>query len=652
VTVEQGAPLAVVRKLVNPNKDAKGDPKATGAAQPKAAKASKAGVAPAAFDTGALDPATGKIRLNLSQDGGDATARYLRANLGSGPTSLIFYSQDRPVRCPRIGEHGYIPLPPVIKQPGGVEGVEGVVHVHHSAAQVRTATESGIRVMIEEAYSVGRPKWQEINSAWEWNTSLMTPAVMASVMGGFDNGISEGDGGGGQMGGLGHLRGVVHTPVLLGDGTVLTAPGLHRPSGLVFMPLSQAEESYEITDFPTAEQVDAARATLLFPFSEYPFVTDADYGNMIGSMLMPWLREVLPTGSTRLFVLIDAPMPGAGKTGLLKTLIAVHDGEVVADMPHGDPDEMRKVLAALLLTTTGGVIGFDNLTGVIRSAPLEAMITSNRMRYRRLGKNDESHELINNRLIVGTSNNAKVGGDLGRRTLRVTINPNTPQPWGRTFDFEPEAWLRENRMEYITAGLTLIRAWVAAGRPLGTSDRSDTFDAPIATVRGIFAVCGIDLPYAQPRVNEAGAVIEQSDDDDTLGALLDSLRNARGVGTENCFTSGDIISDVLARAVPSDLLPSKTVDQLDGGRALAASKSLGMWLAHRIGRFADGLCLRHTRPIKGVNRNKNVYWVEESAVAPPREGEDAPGEVPDIPDGGEARRLHAVSSGKSGSTWV
>lgn len=63
-----------------------------------------------------------------------------------------------------------------------------------------------------------------------------------------------------------------------------------------------------------------------------------------------------------------------------------------------------------------------------------------------------------------------MSSELARRIVRVRSDASQDRPWLRRGFRHPDLrlWARANRGELVWASLTLIQAWLARGRPLGT----------------------------------------------------------------------------------------------------------------------------------------------------------------------------------------
>ncbi|MCX4468744.1 hypothetical protein OOK41_00160 [Micromonospora sp. NBC_01655] len=147
-----------------------------------------------------------------------------------------------------------------------------------------------------------------------------------------------------------------------------------------------------------------------------------------------------------------------------------------AELPEDDA-ELRKQITAILSITTGPVVVLDNVSGALKSSTLAGLLTTDLWDDRPLGSTSWTRS-TNDRIWTVTGNNISIGGDLPRRTIRTVIDPGQPNPELRTgFAIDNlEGWVKERRGELLHALLTLVRAWVAAGKPLPVERASDTPD--------------------------------------------------------------------------------------------------------------------------------------------------------------------------------
>ena len=497
-------------------------------------------------------------------------ADWLREELGQGKLAGIFRRGDALVHTPRIGEHGYVPS----KDLGLVDA---------GPAQVRPVTTVGIKSLIEARYQC----WKNIQVPDGDDGKRKRIKVRALFPQSSAQSACESARLGEHAPSLKTLHGVTHTPMLRPDGTILYTPGYDAATGFLYLPERGLDLQW-IPDRPTPEQIVGAVELILTPIAEFPFVSDDDRATWIGLLFTPLLRPLLP-GPYQLGV-ITATNPGSGKTKLAKMIRATHGGVLRGEMPR-DADELRKSITAALMDTTGPVVAFDNLTGVIRSSVLESLLTSADWTDRYLGQN-KSITAPNDRLWLATGNNAQFGGDLARRIATVRLDPPEANPHLRKFKIDLDAWMYKCRGELLTALLVVARGWVLAGMP-SDNVRSDDYGRWVGGLRGLLGWA--DFPGTFGGSNPEVAV---SSDDEEWHAFLVALHDVFG---GDPFTVKDLVGRlgtfagrIDPAALPGDLADkwSHIRDGQDGG----FRKSLGWWLKNRLGRYASGWTLVPAEP--------------------------------------------------------
>ncbi len=295
-------------------------------------------------------------------------------------------------------------------------------------------------------------------------------------------------------GGLPFLRAVVGCPVVARNGDLLTRPGHDAQSGLYL-------DIAPIT-MPLDTSAEAARAAAgrLFgkggTFAEFPYVSDADRANALALFLTPFLRAYI-AGPVPMAV-VEAPAPGTGKTLLAESLLAVSTpGLIVSDTPsERDRDaaaEWSKLLPSLLAGAPAAVL-LDNMRGTISSATLEALLTSGDVvTVRKLGKSDETVQMDAGGLtLAATGNNAVFSRDMARRCYFIRLDAGMEAPDQRA-DFgipDLRAHIRERRFELLGDVLSILGAWIAAGRPEGKAHKG-SFDRWADVLSGVLDVAGI-----------------------------------------------------------------------------------------------------------------------------------------------------------------
>lgn len=276
------------------------------------------------------------------------------------------------------------------------------------------------------------------------------------------------------------LEACITAPILRLDGSVLDAPGYDEQSHLFFY--SPAIETPRVPLAPSFEQAERALSKLWQPFAEFSFVDDVARGVMLAAILTAVLRPALPTAPAFAF---DAPTIGSGKTLLARTLAAFAGVPFDAKAPPDNDEEMRKYLFACLRIGSR-VICLDNFTAPIdgsKSAALCAFLTSPIFQDRVLGVS-EVESLPNRALLLFTGNNLRIEGDMVRRVLTARIDVRVEAPYARRFGFDPERLVRNDRLGFVCAALTLIRAAITHGNTLDTGANDRPLDGSTASYEG------------------------------------------------------------------------------------------------------------------------------------------------------------------------
>ncbi|MBN9524460.1 hypothetical protein J0H58_39090 [bacterium] len=361
--------------------------------------------------------------------------------------------------------------PPVVFDRGGC-----MVRVRPDPVQgtvIEPLSEDAVRLTLSHAadwFHVTRGKNGE-----EWHADLPSPAAVAALL---------------SMPawpGVPYLAGVCTAPVFTADGSLLSEPGYHAPSGYLFEP-DPGLAFLPVPDRPTPAEVAAAVTLLNEPIEEFPFADPASRASALCVMVEPFARELID-GPTPLR-LFEAPTEGTGKTLLLQTIAVPAFGRVVDPLQEVEGvEEWRKTLFAALVEHPGMVF-IDNINRKLDSGPLASCLTAVRIRQRVLGVS-RTQTVPVKCLWAATGNNVRMSREMVRRTVPGRLLPDTERPYeGRAFKRKLPRWAVDNRPRLAAAALTLVRAWLAAGRPKGRKSLG-MFEAWAEVMGGILDVAGI-----------------------------------------------------------------------------------------------------------------------------------------------------------------
>lgn len=417
----------------------------------------------------------------------------------------------------------------------------------------------------------------------------------------------------GQWASIPRLEAVVTTPVLRADGSVLQTPGYDPETGLLYDP----EISFpNIDDEPSYEDARRARDALLEVVADFPFATDAhhaddahcaaDFPFAHNAHCAAWLAALLTPLARYAFegpaplVLVDSNVRGAGKGLLCDTIGIIITGRPIPRLaPPGDPEETRKLITSVAIAGEQLVL-LDNVAGSLGNSVLDAALTATAWRDRILGESRLLNNLPLHTVWMATSNNAVLGADTSRRTLWIRLESPLERPEERKHFRYPKllAWVESNRAHLLAAAITILRAYVVAGRPPMELPAWGSFEAWSDWVRQPIVWLGLPDPAAT-----RCELMETVDIETVLvRRLMDGWQEADPTGAGlTAAEAVELISNypskyaTLRRAL-LELIPTR-----DGQRVSA--RSLGMKLHHLRGRIFAG------RYFAQRTVNKENRWV-------------------------------------------
>lgn len=255
------------------------------------------------------------------------------------------------------------------------------------------------------------------------------------------------------------LTGIINCPTLRADGSILDLPGYDAQTGLLFDP--QEERFPAIPRDPDRDMALRALAYLKDLISTFPFVSDADRSVALSGILTALVRRSLPTAPLHGF---NAPAAGTGKSMLVDLASIIATARAAPVIAQGkSEEEMEKRLGAALIA--GDVlIAIDNCEEPLGGELLCQTMTQTSLKVRILGKSLNA-EVPSNAAIFATGNNLTLEGDMTRRAIRATLDAGVERPELRAFDRDPVAMATALRGDYVSAGLTVLRAYHIAGKP-------------------------------------------------------------------------------------------------------------------------------------------------------------------------------------------
>jgi hypothetical protein len=422
--------------------------------------------------------------------------------------------------------------------------------------------------------------------------------------------------------GIRQFSGIVETPTMRPDGSIIDRPGHDARTGYVFIP---AADYPPVPENPTQAQARAALAELQDFFCDFPFARPEHLSVVLAAATSIIVRPAID-GPVPAFV-FDAATPGTGKTLLLDAVSVIACGRPASrtTFPR-DEEELEKVLAGYAIKAPP-LVPFDNL-GVqagghpiaFGGGPLDKVLTAHgAVDLRVLGKTGQP-TLQWYSVIVATGNNVDVLGDTVRRTLMARVEAKEERPDERDpLEFKHHPLLdilRAAHPRLVWCVLVIVRAYIAAERPDMRTGTIGGYDSWAALVPPALVYAGAPNPLLARASSEDGA----SDGREHMGVILSQWKRI----DENF--QGLLAARVKELLWPSDRLPREyTRDQDELREAFVAliprvrpgepptTDQIGRVFRRWKGRVVGGLKL----VIDGAE-NHSKLWRPVPAVRTPR----------------------------------
>lgn len=381
---------------------------------------------------------------------------------------------------------------------------------------------------------------------------------------------------------LRRLTGIINAPTLRPDGSIIDRPGYDEETGLLFEP--HGAEFPPILDHPI--QGDAADALKLLTdlVATFPFVADADRSVALSAILTAAVRASLPTAPLHAFT---APTAGSGKSMLADIAAMIATGRRIPVIAQGKTEEEAEKRLGAALLAGDVVISIDNVERSLGGEFLCQVLTQPMVKTRVLGKSINA-EVPSNAAIFATGNNLTLVGDMTRRALLCTLDPQVERPELRVFASNPLDDVAADRGRYVVAALTVLRAFHVAGRPR-QSEPLGSFEEWSRWVRdGLLWLDERDpvetmekIRSADPQLEALITVIDQ------WAAVIGGARvTAREVIEAATMDTTETLPPYRKAFVNADFREALLVVAGDGGAI--NSRRLGKWLTTNAGRIVGG----------------------------------------------------------------
>ncbi len=387
------------------------------------------------------------------------------------------------------------------------------------------------------------------------------------------------------------VAGIITTPTLRPDGSLLVAPG-YDPATRLYHVVDPTLKLDQSVNSPNKALAMKALTILESLLSDFPFVelkqTDGDAKQVAKAVALSGLITPIVRGAMAVAPLhaINAHTPGSGKSYLVDVASTIATGRpcpVIAAAP--EEAETEKRITGLLLAGYP-IISIDNCNGELGGDLLCQATERPLIRVRRLG-GSEMFEIESTVTIFATGNNLRVRGDMVRRSLIAELDPKVERPELRNFKADPVAIVQADRGRYVSACLIIVRAYLAENSP-GRLEPVASFTGWSDLVRSALVWLGC----ADPALSMEAA----REDDPELGELREMVDAwVKSLGSNSAYTVRQV-ADEIAREYRTELGDHdqyvhpelrEAVMRIAGDRGAVNTKRLGKWFLAREGRIVE-----------------------------------------------------------------
>ena len=264
-----------------------------------------------------------------------------------------------------------------------------------------------------------------------------------------------------------YLDRIIEFPIYAKDRTIHYHPGYSESTHCYYNPDPRLVIP-EVSENPSKSELDKAVNLLSEAFHDFPFISNSERAHAIALMILPFVRELID-GHTPLH-LIEAPLPGSGKTLLADVAAFPSLGRSIAKMAESeksDGDYKKRITALLIEGPT--FICIDNIRARLESSAISLAITCGIWKDRILQVSKNATVRVKS-VWIATGNNPALSSEVTRRTIRIRIDPKMDKPWlreGHKYFKHPDIleWMKRHRGEFIHGILTIVNKWIAEGEP-------------------------------------------------------------------------------------------------------------------------------------------------------------------------------------------
>lgn len=387
------------------------------------------------------------------------------------------------------------------------------------------------------------------------------------------------------------LRGIAVAPTLRRDGSVLNHSGYDQATGL-YADFDDAQFP-GVPERPTREEALAALERVSKFYGGFPFDSEADKTVLLSALLTALVRHQLRAAPLFAFT---APKMASGKTLLATTVSYVALGRPPAMLSQAkDPESEKKCLFSLLLEGAQIVV-IDNIEKPLQSDTMCSILTEPVLQDRVLGVS-QTAAVPTTTTFMATGNNLVIAGDLTTRCLVCRLDPRCERPEEREFEVDLHEVILQQRGAIVTDLLTIIRAYIVAGRPELGLTRFGRFEQWSKLCRDPLVWLGMADPCTtRRRLEDADPVRDQ------LHTLMWTWSELIGVGTK--IAARGVLERVDMDFGDTAKSLREVLMEVASDQNRLNARLLGQFLGRHAGRIEGGMYFE----VAGSGSGGTKYW--------------------------------------------
>ena len=387
---------------------------------------------------------------------------------------------------------------------------------------------------------------------------------------------------------LPELTEVVSIPVVTTKGRLITKPGFDSESGIFYAAQPDCLPSVNL-GATKDDAIEALKWICDEVLGDFPFADDASKAAAISVAILPFVRPLI-SGQTPLY-LLEKPAAGTGATTLGQALCYPFIGkEVPVTTWTSNEDERRKQITSHL-ASGGGPIFYDNMSGYINSDVLASALTSKHWSDRILATSKQVEFPINC-IWLATGNNPEFHSQILRRIASIRLVSLLEDPSQRTDWRHADLldWVSKHRKEYVEKILTIVIAWLNAGKPLFQGK-------PLASYVSWSSVLGGILEFIEVPGFLSNIDLKKAASDNETQVIREFIE----VWWEEYEGSAKSPTDIL-----SDFSAMEVAGNWDAPTRQGQVTKIGRWMAH----LKDRVFVVGTKTLQ-VTHNGRTYYLKE-----------------------------------------